>query len=35
MFDRDDSQGWSAHEENEILEHQGIKIEIWKFNKGW
>jgi hypothetical protein len=35
MFDRDDSQGWSAHEESEILEHQGIKIEIWKFNKGW
>jgi len=35
MFDRDDSQGWKADETNEILEYQGIKIEIWKFNKGW
>jgi len=35
MFDRDNSQHWTSQEENDILEYDGIKIEIWKFNKGW
>jgi len=35
MFDRDSSQGWGANENNDIIEHNGVKIDIWKLNKGW
>jgi hypothetical protein len=34
IFDRDKSQNWSADEPNEIIEHDGIIIEIWKLGNG-
>ena len=30
IFDKDYSQGWSEHEKNEFVEHDGIKMEVWK-----
>lgn len=34
IFDRDKSQNWSADETNEIIEYDGIKLEIWKLGNG-
>ena len=30
IFDRDGHQGWSNDEENESIEYQEVKLEIWK-----
>jgi len=36
IFDRDKSQNWSADEPNEIIEHEGITLELWKLgNAEW
>ncbi|HPM01451.1 MAG TPA: AAA-like domain-containing protein [Candidatus Cloacimonadota bacterium] len=36
IFDRDKSQNWSADEANEVIEHDGISLEIWKLgNSEW
>ncbi|HOD54667.1 MAG TPA: AAA-like domain-containing protein [Candidatus Cloacimonadota bacterium] len=34
IFDRDKSQNWSADEPNELIEHEGVLIEIWKLCNG-
>ncbi|MCL2065271.1 MAG: hypothetical protein FWG98_13010 [Candidatus Cloacimonetes bacterium] len=34
IFDRDRSQKWGAEEKNELVEHDGMKIEIWKLGCG-
>ena len=33
IFDRDNSQKWTADEANEIVEFDGVKIEIWKLGR--
>ena len=36
IFDRDKSQNWSADEPNELVEHDRIRLEIWKLgNAQW
>jgi hypothetical protein len=30
IFDRENKQGWTADEENEIVEIEGVVLEIWK-----
>ncbi|MCL2065127.1 MAG: ATP-binding protein [Candidatus Cloacimonetes bacterium] len=34
IFDRDKSQWWRANQKNEIVKHDGVKIEIWKLGRG-
>lgn len=36
IFDRDKSQNWSADEPNEIIQYEGITLEVWKLgNAEW
>jgi hypothetical protein len=35
IFDRNNTQKWSATEPNERTEYNGVKLEIWKFSDQW
>ncbi|MBP7563034.1 MAG: hypothetical protein KA886_04525, partial [Candidatus Cloacimonetes bacterium] len=35
IFDRNNTQKWSATEPNELTEYDGVKLEIWKFSDNW
>jgi len=35
IFDRNNTQNWSATEPNELTEYDGVKLEIWKFSDNW
>ena len=34
IFDRNETQKWTADEPNETAEHEGVKLTIWKLGTG-